>query len=649
MKALVLGGGLAVTAMLSVPAVSAAQTVPPTPPSVRAQMTAADTVTVSWGRVTTAYSYRVYRDGREVGRTAALRFVDRGPIGAGAHRYAVRAYNRFLGLSRSSALASVLVPLAARGGGVVADTLPPTAPSNLTAPSPVTAAPVLSWSPSLDTGSGVARYKVFRNAVRVGVTTAPSFTDTQVAGVPSTYVYYVVAVDGAGNRSPASARVKVMVNGASASGDTTPPTAPGNLTAAPGSGSAALTWTASSDGTGVAGYDVFRNGTRVATVTGLAYTAAGLSCNTGYTFGVEAFDAANNHSPRTAVSITTAACPTPGGVFDVTRYGAGGADSAIDTAAFNAAVTAASTVGTPGNPGVVYVPQGTYYVANVMLKSNVTVQVEAGTVLRVASNASGNQPIFYLGSTANGRASFIDNVQIVGVNGRFTMDLSNTPTTRNHGISVLNVRHFTIANIDAIQNDSNPTGGAPSSYVAVIDFHSTPASVLGGTLYHPIDGTIENIHVTHAPYSYGATQVTAGEDLRFYDISSSGGIALRMETDGNSDVLMNVTADNISCDHGHAAVSFSPHDQNNYNIHVTNIHAVSCAEGVRLGGATGTGSGGTFVNSSVVGGTVVGGLGAQIPSPTADWMVGAAQFCVSDSSGSAYDVAISGLTCTGVR
>ncbi len=91
--------------------------------------------------------------------------------------------------------------------------------------------------------------------------------------------------------------------------DSQPPTAPTNV--AVGSRTAtsiALSWAAASDNTSVAGYGLYRGTTLVATVTGLSGVVPGLSCNTGYTLGVDAFDAAGNRSSRSTVSTSTSAC-----------------------------------------------------------------------------------------------------------------------------------------------------------------------------------------------------------------------------------------------------------------------------------------------------------------------------------------------------
>jgi chitinase len=93
-------------------------------------------------------------------------------------------------------------------------------------------------------------------------------------------------------------------------GDTTAPSVPANL-AAPSktSSSVTLTWSASTDnagGSGVAGYDVYRGGTLVASPTATTYTDGGLSASTTYSYSVRARDAANNASAQSAaLSVTT--------------------------------------------------------------------------------------------------------------------------------------------------------------------------------------------------------------------------------------------------------------------------------------------------------------------------------------------------------
>ena len=92
--------------------------------------------------------------------------------------------------------------------------------------------------------------------------------------------------------------------------DTTAPSVPTGLAAtATGPDTVDLSWTASSDDIGVAGYNVYRDGstTPLATVTsGTTYTDTGLTASTAYAYTVSAFDAAGNESAQSsAVTATT--------------------------------------------------------------------------------------------------------------------------------------------------------------------------------------------------------------------------------------------------------------------------------------------------------------------------------------------------------
>ena len=98
--------------------------------------------------------------------------------------------------------------------------------------------------------------------------------------------------------------------------DTTPPTVPANLTAtAVSSSQINLTWAASTDNVGVAGYKIFRNGTQVNTSTTRSYSDTNLTSSTAYTYRVVAYDVAGNSSAQssqiTATTLTVADTTLP--------------------------------------------------------------------------------------------------------------------------------------------------------------------------------------------------------------------------------------------------------------------------------------------------------------------------------------------------
>jgi hypothetical protein len=97
--------------------------------------------------------------------------------------------------------------------------------------------------------------------------------------------------------------------------DTTPPTQPEGLRATVvGPSQIDLSWTASTDNVGIAGYTIRRNGAVIANTgtTATSYSDNGLSPATAYSYTVDAYDAAGNHSPQSATAQATT--PSPSGV-----------------------------------------------------------------------------------------------------------------------------------------------------------------------------------------------------------------------------------------------------------------------------------------------------------------------------------------------
>jgi len=89
--------------------------------------------------------------------------------------------------------------------------------------------------------------------------------------------------------------------------DTQAPTVPTGLASSNiTSSSATISWNASSDNVGVTGYEVYRNGSLISTVTTTSYSATGLTAATTYAFTVKAKDAAGNISAASsALNVTT--------------------------------------------------------------------------------------------------------------------------------------------------------------------------------------------------------------------------------------------------------------------------------------------------------------------------------------------------------
>ncbi|MFC7531728.1 glycoside hydrolase family 3 N-terminal domain-containing protein [Actinoplanes sp. GCM10030250] len=97
--------------------------------------------------------------------------------------------------------------------------------------------------------------------------------------------------------------------------DTTAPTVPAAPTATAVTATGlTLTWPPSTDtgGSGLAGYDVYRDGTLIGSTSAATYAVTGLSSATRYEFSVAARDTAGNRSARSpALAVTTATGGTP--------------------------------------------------------------------------------------------------------------------------------------------------------------------------------------------------------------------------------------------------------------------------------------------------------------------------------------------------
>src|SRR5581483_4884057 len=171
-----------------------------------------------------------------------------------SYSYRVRAADAAGNLSAYSATASATTAPAG-------DTTPPTAPGSLTAAAAGSSQINLAWAASTD-DVGVTGYRVERcqgagctSFAQIATPAGTSYGDTGLAAGTS-YSYRVRAADAAGNLSAYSATASATTAPA---GDTTPPTAPGSLTAAAaGSSQINLAWAASTDDVGVTGYRVER-------------------------------------------------------------------------------------------------------------------------------------------------------------------------------------------------------------------------------------------------------------------------------------------------------------------------------------------------------------------------------------------------------
>ncbi|MBM1151585.1 fibronectin type III domain-containing protein [Enterococcus durans] len=168
----------------------------------------------------------------------------------------------------------------------------PSIPQNLLVESVTSNTVSLSWDASTD-NIGVAGYRVYRDKQLVQEVQGEQFTDTGLTE-DTEYTYEVRAFDIAGNQSEASNEVFART---SVSVDDEAPTIPLNLKVENvTTDTVSLSWGASTDNIGVAGYRVYRDKQLVQEVQGEQFTDTGLTEDAEYTYEVRAFDAAGNQS-----------------------------------------------------------------------------------------------------------------------------------------------------------------------------------------------------------------------------------------------------------------------------------------------------------------------------------------------------------------
>ena len=198
--------------------------------------------------------------------------------------------------------------LAETAGIVPPDTQAPTAPSSLTASNPSSSTIDLSWTASTD-NVGVSGYKIYFNDGTLATTS--SGTSVTVTGLVSNtaYTFYATAYDAAGNESSSSNNATESTTSIP---DSEAPSAPSSLVASNiTTSSVDLSWGASTDNVGVAGYYVYQDGVQVSNVTsGTSTTISSLSESTQYSFYVTAYDAAGNESSQsnTVTPTTLGSC-----------------------------------------------------------------------------------------------------------------------------------------------------------------------------------------------------------------------------------------------------------------------------------------------------------------------------------------------------
>ena len=336
------------------PGMGGADTTPPTVPTgLNAIALTYHQVQLQWTASTDDVAiagYTIYRDGTSIGTTSSIAYNDFGVTYDTAYSYTLDAFDTSGNHSAITSAVAVTTP---------SDSTPPSDPTGLAVTNYSYSTVDLSWIQSTD-NIGVTGYTIYRNGTLIGTTDVIYYTDSGLSsGI--TYNYTVDAYDAAGNHSSQSASVSVTTLTIP---DSTPPSTPTGLASSNVQAQqATLTWNASTDNVGVAGYTVYRNGSQINSTSALSYTDSSLLPSTNYTFTVDAYDAAGNHSGQaTAVYVTTPALPVTG-IWYVATDGSATNSGSIDFPwsldyAFNGAGG-----GSVASGNTIYLRGGTYSIS----------------------------------------------------------------------------------------------------------------------------------------------------------------------------------------------------------------------------------------------------------------------------------------------
>ncbi|MDO6760976.1 hypothetical protein Q4566_12250 [Tamlana sp. 2_MG-2023] len=228
--------------------------------------------------------------------------------------------------------------------------------------------------------------------------------------------------------------------------------------------------------------------------------------------------------------------------------------------------------------GKLIIPKGNYSFTDIVLKSNVHIEIDSDAVIRPFKRSnSKNYFIFLLSSDTK---EPIENVSVVGLDGQFIIDLSHTEHKRVRCFSIRNIHNFKLSNFKIIDN-----------YTLFASLEFLPLEIKKeDKLFSSKNGLIKNIDgLGIADYGYGLVQVRTGKNILFQNLSGIGGTTLRLEGHlkelraiGGKDNMENIIGRNIRCKKGNAALMLSPHYIYNGLVDIRDITAIGCGFAVRI-------------------------------------------------------------------
>jgi chitodextrinase len=474
----------------------AADTTPPSvPTNLSVTGTTTSSVSLSWTPATDnvgVTGYNIYRGGVQVDTSPVTSYTNTALAASTPYSFTVAAFDAAGNVSAQSAAVQATTLASS-------DTTPPTTPTNLSVTGTTASSISLSWTPSSD-DVAVSGYNIYQGGVLAGTAAVASYTNTAL--MPSTiYTYTVAAYDAAGNVSAQSSALQATTM---ASANPTPPAVPTNLSVTGlTASSVSLSWSASSGGAGVAGYNIYRGGALAGTSALTTYTNTGLAGSTTYSFTVAAYDAAGNVSAQSApvqamtlVSTDTAPPTVPTGL-SVTGLTASSVSLSWTPSTDNVAVAGyniyrggvlagTSTLASYTNTALAASTTYAFTVAAVDAAGNLSAQSEA---VQATTRASTNTTpptvptnLSVTGTTASSISlswtASDDTSVVTGYNvyrGGVLVGTSAVTSYTNTGLAAKMTYSYTVAAYDAASNVSGQSAAVQATTLASTDI--TPPTV----------------------------------------------------------------------------------------------------------------------------------------------------------------------------
>ncbi len=238
--------------------------------------------------------------------------------------------------------------------------------------------------------------------------------------------------------------------------------------------------------------------------------------------------------------------------------------------------------------GEVYMPLGEYRLKDIKMKSDVTLLVEAGSMIRPMyseKNTRKTAPVSmfsFSGVDTDGKGP-IENVQLIGLGGRFNVELEKRECTLGAKIFLFGtVSNFRVSNVNITD--------VVTTY-PMFTFNPTKPGYTdkeGNDMMGAKDGIVTHARVENCHYGYGLVQIQAGENLYFEKISGVGGVTLRAETgaQGMNNAqwggIDKIVGRYIYGKNGNAAAMISSHSMHNGDVDFRHLISDGCGIGVRV-------------------------------------------------------------------